>query len=61
MILVFVGDLSCVEQNFFYWHISIKFGLGKYDFYLYKWLFTEKMTQIRQIKRRKNKKNENRP
>jgi hypothetical protein len=34
------GEL-CVEQSFFYWRISIKFGPGKYDFYLYKWLFTE--------------------
>jgi hypothetical protein len=39
-----------------YWRISVKFGLGKYYFYLDKGLFIEKVAQICNFSKEKNDK-----
>jgi hypothetical protein len=48
------------ESVFFIWRDFAKFRPEKYDFALYKGFFIEKMTQIRQISKEKNKTRKNR-
>jgi len=55
MIPVLAGDVTFVCGSlFFHWRISVKFGLGKYYFYLDKGLFIEKMAQICNFSKEKN-------